>query len=147
MSSSNGLCAPIPRISEPCRAELDSRSRCWVPTLDTASERHRSSHQLTVTVTLIALERFWIAGCGEDYGAGDAVLHPRRGRRTGTEEEDVKDRCAVGAGVDGGDGGLVRKRWKLFWDFDGRVASPACYHRLQTRNIFKIILNELTKQF
>ena len=42
------------------------------------------------------------------------------------KEEDVKHRCAVGAGVDGGDGGLVRKRWKFFWDFDGRVASPAC---------------------
>ena len=63
------------------------------------------------------------------------------------KEEDVKHCCAVGAGVDGGDGGLVRKRWKLFWDFDGRVASPACYLRLQTRNIFKIVLNELTKQF
>ena len=45
---------------------------------------------------------------------GDAVLHPRRGRRSGTEEEDVKDCCAVGAGVDGGDGGLVSTMQEIF---------------------------------
>ena len=138
MSSSNGSCSAPPHAYTILGDHGDAYSgpRCWVPTLDTALERHRSSHQLTVTVTSIASEGFWIAGCGEDYGAGDAVLHPRRGRRSGTEEEDVKDRCTVGAGVDGGDGGLVRKRWKLFWDFVGRVPSPMCYHRLQTRNIF-----------
>ena len=140
MSSSNGSCSAPPHayMISGDHGDAYSGPRCWVPTLDTALVRHRSSHQLTVTVTLIASEGFWIAGCGEDYVAGDAVFHLRRGRRSGMEEEDVKDRCTVGAGVDGGDGGLVRKRWKLFWNFVGRAPLPMCNHCLQTCNIFLI---------
>ena len=49
--------------------------RSWVPTIDSASSKHRSSHELTVAVTADAKEGLWAAGCGEHFGVNKAVLH------------------------------------------------------------------------
>ena len=49
--------------------------RSWLPTLDTAHSRHRSSHELTVSVTAPADEGLWCVGFGEDLGLNDVVLH------------------------------------------------------------------------
>ena len=51
-------------------------TRCWLPTIDSAASRHRSSHELTVTVTAPSCEGLWTAGCGEDFGVNGTVLHP-----------------------------------------------------------------------
>jgi hypothetical protein len=49
--------------------------RSWVPTIDSASSKHRSSHELTVAITADSREGLWAAGCGEHFGVSKTVLH------------------------------------------------------------------------
>ncbi|CAB9511471.1 Peptidase family M1 [Seminavis robusta] len=50
-------------------------SRSWLPCLDSASYKHRSSHQLTILVTAPMREGLQIVGGGEDYGVHETWLH------------------------------------------------------------------------
>lgn len=49
--------------------------RSWLPTLDSASSKHRASHELTVKITAQDEEGLWSAGFGEDFGCGEGVGH------------------------------------------------------------------------
>ena len=49
--------------------------RSWLPTLDSASSKHRASHELTVKMTAGEEEGLWSAGFGEDFGCGEGVGH------------------------------------------------------------------------
>lgn len=49
--------------------------RSWLPTLDSASSKHRASHELTVKVTAEEEEGLWSAGVGEDFGCGEGIGH------------------------------------------------------------------------
>jgi hypothetical protein len=49
--------------------------RCWVPVLDSAAVQHRASQCLTVAVTAPATAGLSVAGCGEDFGVTETVLH------------------------------------------------------------------------
>jgi len=49
--------------------------RSWLPTLDSASSKHRASHELTVKMTAREEEGLWSAGFGEDFGCGEGVGH------------------------------------------------------------------------
>lgn len=50
-------------------------TRCWVPTIDSASSKHRATHELTVRVTADAREGLWPVGCGEHYGVTKTFVH------------------------------------------------------------------------
>lgn len=50
-------------------------TRSWIPTIDSASSKHRSSHELSVRVTSDCKEGLWAAGCGEHFGVSKTVLH------------------------------------------------------------------------
>ena len=50
-------------------------TRSWIPTIDSASSKHRSSHELTIRVTADSKEGLWAAGCGEHFGVNKTVLH------------------------------------------------------------------------
>jgi len=49
--------------------------RCWVPCLDSASVKHRASHQVTIKVTASMKEGISCVGLGEDFGCAEAFLH------------------------------------------------------------------------
>lgn len=49
--------------------------RSWVPTLDSASTRHRASHELSITVTAPMSEGLSVMGFGEDMGVTETLLH------------------------------------------------------------------------
>ena len=49
--------------------------RCYIPTIDSSSIKHRFSHELTMKVTSNMNEGLWAAGCGENYGVNGAVVH------------------------------------------------------------------------
>ena len=54
--------------------------RSWLPTLDSASPRHRATHELSVVVTAAWGEGLWPCGCGEDFGGNARAGHPLLGR-------------------------------------------------------------------
>jgi hypothetical protein len=49
--------------------------RSWLPCLDSAAVQHRSTHQLTVTVTAGCTEGLTCVGFGEDTGVSSTLLH------------------------------------------------------------------------
>lgn len=51
--------------------------RSWMPTLDSASTKHRASQQLSITVTAPSNEGISVVGFGEDIGATETLLHDR----------------------------------------------------------------------
>ena len=51
--------------------------RCWIPTLDSASTKHRSTHEITIKVTAPMTAGLSVVGCGEDFGETDTLLHDR----------------------------------------------------------------------
>jgi len=50
-------------------------ARNWLPCLDSASFKHRTSHELIVYVTAPMQEGMIAVGCGEDFGVSDTRLH------------------------------------------------------------------------
>jgi hypothetical protein len=51
--------------------------RSWIPVADSASTRHRASHDMTIKVTAPMKDGLSVVGFGEDYGARETVLHDR----------------------------------------------------------------------
>lgn len=49
--------------------------RSWIPTLDSASTDHRSSHDIHIKVTAPMREGLSIVGFGEDYGSTETLIH------------------------------------------------------------------------
>ncbi len=49
--------------------------RCYIPTIDSSSIKHRFTHELTIKVTSHVKEGLWAAGCGEHYGVNGAAIH------------------------------------------------------------------------
>jgi hypothetical protein len=49
--------------------------RCWIPCLDSASTKHRASHELNIKVTAPMSEGLSVVGFGEDYGVMENFLH------------------------------------------------------------------------
>lgn len=49
--------------------------RSWIPTLDTASTKHRASQELSIQVSAPMKEGLSIVGMGEDYGMLESLLH------------------------------------------------------------------------
>ena len=49
--------------------------RCFIPTIDSSSIKHRFSHELTIKVTSHKDQGLWPAGCGEHYGVNGTVIH------------------------------------------------------------------------
>jgi len=49
--------------------------RCWIPCLDSASTRHRSTHEIRIQVTAPMGEGLSVVGFGEDFGASETLLH------------------------------------------------------------------------
>jgi hypothetical protein len=64
--------------------------RCWIPTVDSASTKHRASHELSIQVTAPMANGISIVGMGEDLGVLENYLHdhPLRRRMTAEEEEE-----------------------------------------------------------
>jgi hypothetical protein len=50
--------------------------RSWLPTLDSASPKHRASHELLIKVTSAKDEGLWPVASGEDFGHNMSVSHP-----------------------------------------------------------------------
>lgn len=50
-------------------------ARTWIPTIDSASSKHRCTHELTIQVTAESSEGLWVTGCGEHFGVNRTVLH------------------------------------------------------------------------
>ncbi|KAL3922866.1 MAG: hypothetical protein SGILL_001976 [Bacillariaceae sp.] len=51
--------------------------RSWIPILDSAATRHRTSHEMTIKVTAPMNDGLSVVGFGEDYGARETMLHDR----------------------------------------------------------------------
>jgi hypothetical protein len=49
--------------------------RSWIPTLESASTKHRASQDITIKLTAPMSEGLSVVGFGEDYGAMDTMLH------------------------------------------------------------------------
>jgi hypothetical protein len=49
--------------------------RCWIPCLDSASSKHRASHELVFKVTAPVQDGLLAVGCGEDFGVSKTLLH------------------------------------------------------------------------
>ena len=65
--------------------------RCWIPTLDSASTRHRASHEITIQVTAPMAEGISVVGFGEDYGVLENYLHsdPVEMRKAGEPDDTI----------------------------------------------------------
>ena len=50
-------------------------TRSWLPCLDSASYKHRASHEWTISVTAPMREGLRVVGAGEDFGVSDTRLH------------------------------------------------------------------------
>ncbi len=75
--------------------------RCYIPTIDSLSIKHRFSHELVVKVTSDKDEGLWIGGCGEHYGVNGTVIHsiPRATTKIATNnknENEPMDICESG---------------------------------------------------
>ena len=51
--------------------------RSWIPSTDSASSRHRASHDMTIRVTAPMGEGLSVVGFGEDFGVRETLLHDR----------------------------------------------------------------------
>lgn len=80
-------------------------TRCWMPTIDTASSKHRATHELTVRVTADAREGLWPVGCGEHYGVTKTFVH---GVPTTKTMSLTRRGVVVGNGGDHDDGSTKR---------------------------------------
>lgn len=49
--------------------------RSWIPTLDSASTNHRSSHDIHIKVTAPVRDGLSVVGFGEDYGVTETMIH------------------------------------------------------------------------
>ena len=63
--------------------------RTWVPCLDSASSKHRASHELIIRVTAPMRDGLSVVGCGEDFGVTKTLLHdmsipPRAAQQLGS---------------------------------------------------------------
>eukprot|EP00979_Chaetoceros_neogracilis_P007377 scaffold1542_cov251-Chaetoceros_neogracile.AAC.18 len=68
--------ATTPHVYTTCGITGDHQgTRSWVPTIDSASSKHRATHEVTVRVTADSREGLWAAGCGEHFGVSKTVLH------------------------------------------------------------------------
>ena len=52
-------------------------TRSWLPIADSASTRHRASHEIIVKVTAPMKDGLSVVGCGEDFGVQETLLHDR----------------------------------------------------------------------
>lgn len=50
-------------------------ARCWIPCLDSASAKHRASHEICIMVTAPMRDGLSVVGLGEDFGVSDTLLH------------------------------------------------------------------------
>ena len=66
-----------PHVYTICGTHGDHQGvRSWLPTLDSASPKHRASHELIVKVTSRREEGLWPCASGEDFGCNRSVSHP-----------------------------------------------------------------------
>lgn len=49
--------------------------RSWIPILDSASTKHRTSHEITIRVTAPMKDGISVIGFGEDFGSSETILH------------------------------------------------------------------------
>ena len=70
--------------------------RCWIPTLDSASTKHRASHEITIQVTAPMVDGISAVGCGEDYGVLENFLHDDPGALGATDEQKRAIRKEIG---------------------------------------------------
>jgi len=49
--------------------------RTWIPCLDSASSKHRASHEIVMKVTAPMRDGLSVVGCGEDFGVSKTLLH------------------------------------------------------------------------
>ncbi|KAL7553517.1 hypothetical protein ACHAWF_016790, partial [Thalassiosira exigua] len=110
--------------------------RSWLPTLDSASPRHRASHELVVKVTARAEEGLWACGSGEDFGTERATRHPVLGNDAeevvfGPMIKDAEGGDAT-RGVEGWDDEAYRRgleRARRAWEFVDRSVADALGRR------------------
>lgn len=50
-------------------------TRCWLPCIDSASWKHRSTHELSVKVTAPYRQGLSCIGTGQDFGVSETLLH------------------------------------------------------------------------
>ncbi|KAL7555739.1 hypothetical protein ACA910_002244 [Epithemia clementina (nom. ined.)] len=75
-SSSNHVMTPTPHIYTTSGVYGDHEGpRCWVPCLDSASTKHRCSHEFTVSVTAGLRHGLSTVGMGQDWGWQQSYLH------------------------------------------------------------------------
>lgn len=58
--------------------------RMWLPCLDSAASKHRSSHELIICVCAPSNEGFSVVGCGEDIGVSSTALSDMDDGRSST---------------------------------------------------------------
>lgn len=81
-----------PHIYTTCGTVGDHQgARSWIPVIDSASSKHRSTHELVIKVTADAALGLWAAGCGEHFGVQRTVLHdvPRYFMQTDKNDQDI----------------------------------------------------------
>jgi hypothetical protein len=63
-------------------------SRCWVPVLDSCSVQHRSTHNISISITAPISNGLSIVGCGEDYGITETTIYANSQHRNDTAIRD-----------------------------------------------------------
>jgi len=81
--------------------------RSWLPTLDSASPKHRASHEFVTKVTSTMNEGLWPTGSGEDFGYNLSVSHPILLPLDGGEMSSENDATIAADGDD--DGTILRQ--------------------------------------
>jgi len=69
---SSGYCAPYVYTTSGTIGDHQG-PRFWIPCLDSASSKHRCSHELSIKVTAKREEGISAVGCGEDFGQIDTI--------------------------------------------------------------------------
>mmetsp|Transcript_24417 Transcript_24417/g.67496 ORF Transcript_24417/g.67496 Transcript_24417/m.67496 type:complete len:1959 (-) Transcript_24417:791-6667(-) len=65
-----------PHVYTTCGAYGDHEGpRSWIPTTDSASSRHRATHDMTILVTAPMNDGLSVVGFGEDFGVQETLLH------------------------------------------------------------------------
>ena len=73
----NHPCLSTPHVYTTSGTHGDHQGvRSWLPTLDSASPKHRASHELLIKVTSTKDEGLWPVASGEDFGYNLSVSHP-----------------------------------------------------------------------
>jgi hypothetical protein len=72
----HSLCGQSPHVYTTTGVLGDHEGpRSWIPCLDSASSKHRASHEILIKATAPMRDGLSVVGCGQDFGISKSYLH------------------------------------------------------------------------